>query len=216
MADEAFLDRESLRCSICQDLFRNPVIIPCGHSFCKDCITRLWDQDVCRCPQCKQTFNNRPALIDWLHVKELSEKLMKMRTRAEKKAEARDVSCDSCTSRTTKAIRSCLTCLASYCSTHLEQHSELHGRRKHQLTDATDLQNKICPQHGKLVDIFCRTDQQCVCVLCAIHEHKSHDTISASDERADRQVGPGRLIVAYNIMSIYASDSYPANKNMFC
>lgn len=197
MADEAFLDRESLRCSICQDLFRNPVIIPCGHSFCKDCITRLWKQDVSRCPQCKQTFNNKPALKDWLHAKELSEKLMKMRTRAEEEAE--DVSCDSCTSRTTKAIRSCLTCLASYCSTHLEQHDELHARRKHQLTDVMDLQNKICSQHGKLIDIFCRTDQQCVCVLCAIHEHKSHDTISASDERADRQVGPGRLIVAYSL-----------------
>ncbi|XP_048050744.1 uncharacterized protein LOC125270812 isoform X1 [Megalobrama amblycephala] len=182
MAEEAFLDRESLRCSICQDLFRNPVIIPCGHSFCKDCITRLWDQGMSRCPQCKQTFNNRP---DWLHAKELSEKLMKMRTRAEEEAE--DVSCDSCSSTTTKAIRSCLTCLASYCSTHLEQHDELHARRKHQLTDATDLQNKICSQHGKLIDIFCRTDQQCVCVLCALYEHKSHDTISASDERADRQ-----------------------------
>lgn len=190
MADEVSLDRESLRCSICLDLFRNPAMIPCGHSFCTDCIAGVWDRDrdVCRCPQCKHTFNHRPALIAWLHVKELSEKLMKMRrTQAE---DDEDVSCDSCTSRTSKAVRSCLTCLASYCETHLEKHNDLHRWRKHQLTDsATDLHSKTCSQHGKLIDVFCRTDQQCVCLMCAIYEHKSHDTISASDERADRQVG---------------------------
>ncbi|XP_052421441.1 tripartite motif-containing protein 29-like isoform X2 [Carassius gibelio] len=70
---------------------------------------------------------------------------------------------------------------------HLEKHNDLHGWRKHLLTEVTDLQSKTCSLHGKLLDVFCRTDQKCVCVLCAIHEHKEHDSVSASEERADRQ-----------------------------
>ncbi|XP_026126841.1 E3 SUMO-protein ligase RanBP2-like isoform X2 [Carassius auratus] len=189
MAAEALYDRASLRCSLCLDVFRNPVIIPCGHIFCKECITGLWDEDVCRCPQCKHTFPNKPVVSDWLQMKDLSEKLMKMRPKEEddEDAEAHEVSCDSCTSRRTKAVQSCLTCVSSFCRNHLEKHNDLFGWKKHLLTEATDLQSKTCSLHGKLLDVFCRTDQKCVCVLCAIHEHKKHDSVSASEERADRQ-----------------------------
>uniref|UniRef100_A0A8C1MJA3 Uncharacterized protein n=1 Tax=Cyprinus carpio TaxID=7962 RepID=A0A8C1MJA3_CYPCA len=178
MAAAALHDRESLSCSVCLDVFRNPVTIPCGHSFCKDCITCLWDKDVRRCPQCKQSFPNKPALTDWLQMKEEED---------EEDAEAHEVSCDSCTSRRTRAVQSCLTCVSSFCRAHLEKHNELFRWRKHPLTEATDLQSKTCSLHGRLMDVFCRTDQKCVCLLCALHEHKNHHSVSASEERADRQ-----------------------------
>ncbi|XP_073701274.1 E3 ubiquitin/ISG15 ligase TRIM25-like [Garra rufa] len=189
MAAEA--DRDVLKCSVCLGFLRSPAIIPCGHSFCKDCITSLWDQDVCRCPQCDQTFSNKHSVTDWLQVKELYEKLMKMRTKVEDEddedAEAHEVSCDSCASRRTKAVQSCLTCVSSFCRDHLEKHNELHRWRKHLLTQATDLKSKTCSQHQRLMDVFCRTDHKCVCLLCAVNEHNNHDTISASEERANRQ-----------------------------
>lgn len=185
---------DDLRCCVCLDFFKNPAIIPCGHIFCKDCITGLWDKDVrrCRCPQCKQTFSNKPVVTDWLQMKELSEKLMKMRPKTEddEDAEEHEVSCDSCTSRRTKAVQSCLTCVSSFCRDHLEKHNDLFGWKKHLLTEATDLQSRTCSLHEKLLDVFCRTDQKCVCVLCAINEHKNHESVSASEERADRQVDP--------------------------
>uniref|UniRef100_A0A673IKN2 RING-type domain-containing protein n=1 Tax=Sinocyclocheilus rhinocerous TaxID=307959 RepID=A0A673IKN2_9TELE len=126
-------DRDDLRCCVCLDFFKNPAIIPCGHIFCKDCITGLWYKDVRRCPQCKQTFPNKPVVTDWLQMKELSEKLLKMRPKEEddEDAEAHEVSCDSCTSRRTKAVQSCLTCVSSFCRNHLEKHNDLHGWKKH-------------------------------------------------------------------------------------
>ncbi|XP_065108512.1 uncharacterized protein [Paramisgurnus dabryanus] len=45
----------------------------------------------------------------------------------------------------------------------------------------------MCPQHGKLLELFCRTDRQCICLLCVVDEHKNHDIISASDERSEKQ-----------------------------
>uniref|UniRef100_A0A3Q3F0Q7 Uncharacterized protein n=1 Tax=Labrus bergylta TaxID=56723 RepID=A0A3Q3F0Q7_9LABR len=50
-------------CSICLDVFNDPVTIPCGHNFCKNCITEHWNtSDQYRCPMCKEAFTNRPKL----------------------------------------------------------------------------------------------------------------------------------------------------------
>uniref|UniRef100_A0A3Q3F129 RING-type domain-containing protein n=1 Tax=Labrus bergylta TaxID=56723 RepID=A0A3Q3F129_9LABR len=53
----------SFLCSICLDVFNDPVTIPCGHNFCKNCITEHWNtSDQYRCPMCKEAFTNRPKL----------------------------------------------------------------------------------------------------------------------------------------------------------
>uniref|UniRef100_A0A3B4V737 RING-type domain-containing protein n=1 Tax=Seriola dumerili TaxID=41447 RepID=A0A3B4V737_SERDU len=50
-------------CSICLDVFTDPVTTPCGHNFCKNCITTHWDiSDRCQCPMCKEVFYVRPQL----------------------------------------------------------------------------------------------------------------------------------------------------------
>ncbi|XP_072245002.1 E3 ubiquitin-protein ligase TRIM65-like [Leuresthes tenuis] len=56
-------DNSHFSCSICLELFRDPVTIPCGHSFCVSCLTDYWDrQTAFSCPQCRATFHPRPKL----------------------------------------------------------------------------------------------------------------------------------------------------------
>ncbi|XP_065118147.1 tripartite motif-containing protein 16-like [Paramisgurnus dabryanus] len=183
-------------CSICLDLLKDPVTIPCGHSYCMSCITNCWNQDDQKrnysCPQCRQTFNTRPDLNKNTMLAEVVEMLKKTKLQATRPdhsyAEAGDVKCDVCTERKHKAVKSCLVCLNSYCQTHLEQHENLFKGKKHNLIDATGrLQQMICPQHEKLLEIYCKTDQLCICYLCMVGKHKNHDTIPAKEERTEKQ-----------------------------
>ncbi|KTF76361.1 hypothetical protein cypCar_00040458, partial [Cyprinus carpio] len=119
---------------------------------------------------------------------EVVEKLKKTRLSADCDAGAGDVQCDVCTGRKYKALKSCLVCQESYCQSHFDHHEEFHSRKPHKVTDATGrLQEMICQKHGKILEVFCRTDQKCICVLCTKYEHKNHDTVSAAAQRTEKQ-----------------------------
>ncbi|KAI4891201.1 hypothetical protein NFI96_030945 [Prochilodus magdalenae] len=103
-------------------------------------------------------------------------------------AEPGDVKCDFCTAVKRKASQSCLVCLASYCKTHIKSHYQSPAFKKHKLVKASArLQEKICSQHDKLMEFYCRADQSCICYMCMMEEHKGHDTVEASAARTEKQ-----------------------------
>ncbi|KAL2080912.1 hypothetical protein ACEWY4_022765 [Coilia grayii] len=190
------VSHDEFSCCICLDLLKDPVTVPCGHSFCMNCITGCWDNEdqkgVYSCPQCRQTFTPRPALARNTMIAEVVDKLKKteLQPTAELPCYAgpSDVECDFCTGRKYKAIKSCLSCLLSYCEVHIQPHYEVPRLSKHKLVNATSqLQEKICSQHDRIIEVFCRTDQKLICMLCSMDDHNGHKTVSAAAERTDKQ-----------------------------
>ncbi|XP_058247810.1 tripartite motif-containing protein 16-like [Hemibagrus wyckioides] len=184
-------------CPVCLDLLKDPVTIHCGHSFCKVCINGCWDQEdqsgVYSCPQCRDTFTPRPVLRRNNMLAEVVEKLKK-KTEVQAASPAHcytgpgDVECDFCTGRKHKAIKSCLMCLASFCETHLKPHYEVPSWKKHKLVEASgNLQEKICSEHDKVLEIYCRTDQSFICYLCTMDKHTGHNTVAAKAERTEKE-----------------------------
>jgi len=61
-------DYMSLECAICMDKFVDPCVLPCSHTFCRQCVIRHYecacqsaaakavDEKVVSCPACRQTW----------------------------------------------------------------------------------------------------------------------------------------------------------------
>uniref|UniRef100_A0A674F2D6 E3 ubiquitin-protein ligase TRIM39-like n=1 Tax=Salmo trutta TaxID=8032 RepID=A0A674F2D6_SALTR len=131
-SSSSLLSEEQFLCSICLDVFTEPVSIPCGHNFCKACISGYWDtSDLCQCPMCKEKFYRRPELRINTFISEMVAQFR-------------------------KSVQVKATSSLEQCPTHLE-----------------------CKKHERLLELFCRTDQTCLCVLCLKTDHMTHDTTEA-------------------------------------
>ncbi|XP_039534636.1 E3 ubiquitin/ISG15 ligase TRIM25-like [Pimephales promelas] len=169
---------DQFSCPVCLDPLKEPVTIPCGHSYCMSCITDCWGQKEqgppYRCPQCRESFSQRPLLKKNTLIAEMMETLQKTTS-----LQTAAVECDVCTTEKNRAVKSCLQCLASFCQTHLQSHYQSPAFMKHKLVEASrHIQENICLSHGKLLEIYCQDDRQCICCLCVTDNHKGHNVVS--------------------------------------
>ncbi|XP_075876214.1 finTRIM family, member 83 isoform X2 [Nelusetta ayraudi] len=198
-------------CHLCKEYLRDPVSIPCGHIFCSICLKTYWDHadhtGTYLCPECRVTYSKRPTPRriggSGGGGGDGGERGGSRHSTLQRNSESfpppppspdynyagsHDVGCDICVGKKHKAVKSCLMCLASYCEKHLKPHYESATFKRHKLVDEIGhLDRQICPQHQKGLELFCRTDQMCICVLCTVKEHKGHDMVSAEQERAEEQ-----------------------------
>ncbi|XP_053192374.1 E3 ubiquitin-protein ligase TRIM39-like isoform X2 [Scomber japonicus] len=188
-AASCLLSEDPFLCSICLDVFTDPVTTPCGHNFCKNCINEHWNSDVqYLCPVCKEMFNTRPDLrVNTLFSEMVSH------SSEQQAAKPGEVPCDVCTGTKLKALKSCLVCLTSYCETHLEPHLTAPRLKRHQLIDPVEnLEDRMCMKHDKPLELFCKTDQTCVCALCSVLDHKTHEFVPLKEEYEGKKAELGK------------------------
>ncbi|XP_039598822.1 E3 ubiquitin/ISG15 ligase TRIM25-like isoform X2 [Polypterus senegalus] len=184
--------QDEFTCSVCLDTLTDPVSIPCGHNFCLKCLTDCWDQSQeCSCPQCRHTFTTRPELNRNTLLNEVIKKLKKTTLSSpppQNYAGPGDVECDFCTGKKFRAVKSCLTCMASYCQTHLQPHYEVAALKHHKLVDPDrNLKEKLCEKHQKSLEIFCKTDDSCICMMCVVTGHNGHKMVELETVREEKQ-----------------------------
>ncbi|KAM4037456.1 E3 ubiquitin-protein ligase TRIM17-like [Anomaloglossus baeobatrachus] len=165
--------RDELLCSICLSTYTDPVMLRCGHNFCRVCIDRVLDtQDgsgVYSCPDCREDFNKRPTLMrDFALCK-----IVKNFRHTAPRRKTTGICCTYCLDAPAPAVRSCLHCEASLCDKHLRAHSK---SPEHVLSDpSTSLEKRKCSVHKKILEYYCTKDATCICVSCSLAgEHRGH------------------------------------------
>ncbi|CAL8290298.1 unnamed protein product, partial [Lota lota] len=185
MASATSWSEENFSCSICLDVFNSPVSTPCGHNFCRTCITTFWDGRVqYKCPVCNNLFQTRPDLQVNTFISEMVKQFRSsVRVKEQPCVEPGEVPCDVCTGTQLKAVKSCLVCFMSYCQTHLEPHQRVAVLKRHLLVEPMDrLEDRMCKKHDRLLELFCQTEQVCVCQFCTVLDHKSHPVVPLKEE----------------------------------
>ncbi|XP_076849604.1 E3 ubiquitin-protein ligase TRIM39-like [Brachyhypopomus gauderio] len=185
----SLLYEERFMCSVCLDVFTDPVTTPCGHNFCKTCLTQYWDDSPhCICPLCKEKFTKRPELKINTTLREVVDHFMK-----KKGLDKPDVFCDACTGVKLKAVKSCLQCGLTFCKSHLEPHNNVPKLKKHKLINPVEnVDDYICQKHDKPLELFCREDEMCVCQFCTETDHKTHNTVTIEEESGEKRTQLGK------------------------
>ncbi|XP_030622907.1 NACHT, LRR and PYD domains-containing protein 12-like [Chanos chanos] len=142
-----------LQCGMCKENFKDLVSIPSGHRYCRQCIC-MWDLS---------------ELVQVQHAEFSPDNPHYCYTGPG------DVACDFCIGMKLRAVKSCLTCPASLCENHVRQHYTIPALQRHTLVEVTEnLEQRLCQQHHRALEVFCKTDQTDICKVCAVEEHKGH------------------------------------------
>ncbi|XP_073479293.1 E3 ubiquitin-protein ligase TRIM39-like [Aquarana catesbeiana] len=165
--------RAELDCSICLNIYTDPVNLRCGHNFCQLCIDRVLDTQEgsggYSCPECREKFPDRPALQWNITLRNIVENFLS----AQPDHEESGVFCTHCVDYPVPAVRSCLLCEVSLCNKHLRVHKK---SPEHVLCDPTlSMESRKCSVHKKILEYYCTEDDTCICVTCSLAgEHRGH------------------------------------------
>lgn len=176
--------REELYCSICLGIYTDPVILQCGHNFCKVCINCVLEKQegsgVYSCPQCREEFPERPVLLRNITLHNIAKCFFP----AGPAQEETGVLCTYCDS-SVPAVKTCLLCEASLCGKHLKNHST---SPEHVLVDpTTSLENRKCPTHKEVLKYYCTEDSTCICVTCRLDGNHQEHQVESLDQASERE-----------------------------
>ncbi|XP_075061634.1 E3 ubiquitin/ISG15 ligase TRIM25-like [Mixophyes fleayi] len=175
--------RQELNCSICRNIYTDPVTLRCGHNFCRVCIDRVLDTQegsgVYTCPECRAEFQDRPVLEKNRKLCNIAEHVRSI------PEEETGIFCTYCIHSPVPALKTCLRCEASLCDIHCKTHNK---SAEHVLIDpTTSLEKRKCSLHKKILEYYCTEDAVCICVSCClIGEHRGHQ-MKSLDEASEKK-----------------------------
>ncbi|XP_077314570.1 zinc-binding protein A33-like [Lithobates pipiens] len=185
--------RENLLCSVCKEIFNDPVTLPCGHNFCQLCIIRTWDNQEdgeSTCPLCVRRYKRRPELTRNIELAKLSAAFQWSwrETRA-----LIGATCSYCIDRPERAAKQCVPCKVSLCAHHLKVHNNSLGHIY--IKPNTTLYSKKCCIHNRTLEFYCAEDDSYMCAYCKLEETHVGHNIQSLDEASEQKKNELRAVL---------------------
>lgn len=197
---------EELTCAICIHRLKDPKVLPCLHTFCKECLvdaTRGKTQT--NCPKCRETHPLPEGGVDKLltnfAVNSLLE-LLEVHEADGGQSEDRDppkkaLRCESGLDESDAAAR-CLDCNTYLCQACWIMHKKLVLTQKHKTLSLSEIKDAgekclhkphYCTEHvGEVLKLYCKTCSKTICGDCTYVDHREHKFVFIKDIQDELQV----------------------------
>ncbi|XP_029515734.1 zinc-binding protein A33-like [Oncorhynchus nerka] len=151
-----------LTCPVCLELFREPVILECGHHFCRVCITQCWEakyDEHPTCPKCRKTC--APKLRPNSLLCNVVDSVRRARAMDGKPGDQE----------------------SSQEDTEERQRGGIMPSSGFSFTDFSPrLESDRCEEHEEKLKLFCEDDQLAICLVCGMsRDHKTHNVIPINE-----------------------------------
>ena len=190
---------EELTCPICIHRLKDPKVLPCLHTFCKECLVAATrGKTDATCPKCREShplpeggvdklLTNFPAnsLLELLEVHEVGESegdAKKMLT-CENGLDEND------------AVARCLDCNTYLCDSCWSLHKKMVITRKHKTVSLSEIKDAgekclqkphYCTEHeAELLKLYCKTCSKAICGDCTYVEHRDHKYVFIKDVQSE-------------------------------
>ena len=182
-------------CAIHLGLLQQPKLLPCGHSFCLDCLQKIHSTEVTkslypngeiRCPTCTLQHKLHTGGIPKLPVDFKSNQMIEIMKQQELDAAAKDdiTLCTICKEegQSVTGAQYCFTCSNVMCDNCLVIHDQ---EMKQHVKVPLEYEKVICKTHKThFVNRYCLQCCTPVCMLCIMRGHSQHE--SAEFIRSDQ------------------------------
>ena len=173
-------------CSVCLEVFTDPKVLPCCHTFCLNCLEKTARSAQTRgeitCPQCRNT-HPIPAgglnefLTDFMEVYEIEAAGLKSES-------AGSVVCGECEESSGPPRSYCTNCRNYLCNECVQLHKRVKAYLGHEITSTQEISTATVQSHvthyctihkQEALKLYCVTCMRLICRDCTLVEHRQHD-----------------------------------------
>ena len=194
MANKVVVDlcESEISCSICLQLFIDPRILPCMHSFCCKCLTEWVKKSepnpIYICPLCRTEYPTRSFDLENIKVNYFLTDIIRRVNRQDVTASHGSVICstDDCVH---PSVQYCTQGCDNLCADCMRHHSKSKGTRSHIVLDLERMTSMGGISLGEVTPAYCKAhpnyiiDQYCVdcdlaaCDTCLLRKHRKHNLV---------------------------------------